>query len=131
MFWTDWSENPHIGKAGMDGSQQRYIIQEGLGWPNALTIDYHDHLIFWADAREDYIACADLEGKNRRVILSRSKIPSLSLHHVFAIAVFEDSIYWTDWETKSIEKCDKYGFPGNGTGCKRLVNMIHRYYIYI
>ncbi|CAH1393043.1 unnamed protein product [Nezara viridula] len=126
LFWSDWSENPHIGKAGMDGSQQRYIIQEGLGWPNALTIDYDDQLIFWADAREDYIACADLEGKNRRIILSRSKIPSLSLHHVFAIAVFEDSIYWTDWETKSIEKCDKYGFPGNGTGCKRLVNMIHR-----
>ena len=122
MFWTDWGSNVHIGKAYMDGSRPSVIVNSSLGWPNALTIDYNTNELFWADAREDYIAVSDLNGHNIRIVASRSKIPNLQLHHVFAITLWEDFIYWTDWETKSVEKCHKY--LGNHT--KQIFNMIHR-----
>ncbi len=30
------------------------------------------------------------------------------LAHIFAITVFEDYIYWTDWEHSSIRRAHKY-----------------------
>ncbi|KAK9679907.1 Low-density lipoprotein receptor repeat class B [Popillia japonica] len=122
MYWSDWGKDVHIGKAGMDGSNPQMIIRENLGWPNSLTIDYETEELFWADAREDYIAVSDLNGNNIRIIASRTKSPDLKLHHVFAITVWEDYIYWSDWETKSVERCHKY--LGNQT--KTLSAMVHR-----
>ncbi|XP_001985922.2 low-density lipoprotein receptor-related protein 1 isoform X2 [Drosophila grimshawi] len=122
IYWSDWGDNPHIGKAGMDGSQPRMIIRENLGWPNALTISFETQQIFWGDAREDTISVSDLDGKNTRLLLARSINPNLNLHHIFAIAVWEDRIYWSDWETKSIEYCNKY----DGQNCSTLITTIHR-----
>lgn len=34
--------------------------------------------------------------------------PFDAVHHIFALTVFEDQLYWTDWVTKSIERCHKY-----------------------
>lgn len=111
-----------LGKAGMDGSGQQVIVNSSLGWPNALTISFETQELFWADARDDYIAVSDLNGQNIHIIASREKNPSLQLHHVFAIDVWEDFIYWTDWETKSIEKCHKY----TGDQCQSLLLTVHR-----
>lgn len=106
----------------MDGSNSQVLIQDKLGWPNALTISFETDEIFYGDAREDFIAVCDFEGKNRRIVASRSATPKLSLHHIFALAVWEDRVYWTDWETQSIEYCHKY----TGTNCSRLVHTVHR-----
>nr|XP_018901907.1 PREDICTED: prolow-density lipoprotein receptor-related protein 1 [Bemisia tabaci] len=122
MFWTDWGEKAHIGKATMSGGNPRMIVTHNVGWPNALTISFETDEIFWADAREDYIAVANLDGQNVRIVHSREKNQFLSLHHVFSIAVFEDYIYWSDWETKSIERCYKYG----GSNCTSVGKFIHR-----
>ncbi|XP_069676734.1 low-density lipoprotein receptor-related protein 1 isoform X1 [Periplaneta americana] len=122
MYWTDWGDRPYIGKAGMDGSGQRILVNDSLGWPNALTISYETNELFWADAREDYIAVSDLEGNNRKIILSRERDSKVMLHHIFALTVLEDYLYWTDWETKSVERCHKY----NGTDCSTLTTTVHR-----
>ena len=40
MYWTDWSPQSRIEKAGMDGSNRRVIVDTGQGgWPNGLTVD--------------------------------------------------------------------------------------------
>lgn len=122
MYWTDWGSNVHIGKAEMDGSNPRVIVNTSLGWPNALTIAYDTQELFWADAREDYIAVSDLNGNNIRIVASRSKNPQLQLHHVFAIAVWENYVYWTDWETKTVERCHRY----KGDNCMSLLSTLHR-----
>lgn len=106
----------------MDGSDPKVIINSSLGWPNALTVAYDTDELFWGDAREDYIAVSDLDGKNIRIIASRTRMPTLQLHHVFAIAVWEDFVYWTDWETKSVERCHKY----RGDQCSSLLSTVHR-----
>lgn len=123
MYWTDWGDKPYIGKANMDGTNFRYLVNDSLGWPNALTISYETNELFYADAREDYIAMCDLEGQNRRIILSRTINPDVKLHHVFAMTVFEDYIIWTDWELKTVEECKKY----SGTHCNTLMTqLVHR-----
>ncbi|CAG0883349.1 unnamed protein product [Darwinula stevensoni] len=121
MYWTDWGENPHIGRAGMDGSEGKYIMTDNLVWPNALAIDYVTEEIFWADAKLDYIGVADLDGNKRKTVLSLGET-SGAVHHVFAITVFEDYLYWTDWETKSVEKCNKH----NGSERKTLLMSEHQ-----
>lgn len=73
MYWTDWGSRPYIAKAGMDGSDVRIIVNETLGWPNAITISYETQEIFWGDAKLDYISVADLDGKNRQIVLDRSE----------------------------------------------------------
>lgn len=40
MFWTDHQQpTSHIGRANMDGSDQRDIITDAV-WPNGLALDY-------------------------------------------------------------------------------------------
>lgn len=73
MYWSDWGAHPHIGRAGMDGSAREVLISAGLGWPNALTVVPASEELYFADAREDYIAVADLDGKRVRVLFSRGE----------------------------------------------------------
>ncbi|XP_027843018.2 low-density lipoprotein receptor-related protein 1 [Aphis gossypii] len=122
MYWTDWGEVPYIGKAGMDGSEPKAIVNESLGWPNALVISLATEELFWADAKEDYIAYSDLDGNNRHVIMSRKMDPFINLHHVFAITLFENFVYWSDWETKNIHKCHKY----SGQECRNVTSLVYR-----
>lgn len=65
LYWSDWGDNPHIGRIGMDGTNRSVIIEDKITWPNGLTLDFINDRIYWADAREDYIEFASLDGTNR------------------------------------------------------------------
>ncbi|XP_055345561.1 prolow-density lipoprotein receptor-related protein 1-like [Paramacrobiotus metropolitanus] len=113
LYWSDWGTNAHIGKMAMDGGSPPFRLildRTELFWPNALTIDYVTNTLFWADAHLDYIAMADLNLQNRRRIRSnsQSQTPTERLGHVFAMSVFEDFLYWTDWESKQIHRAHKF-----------------------
>ncbi|KAL0151236.1 hypothetical protein M9458_053427, partial [Cirrhinus mrigala] len=116
LYWSDWGDNPHIGRIGMDGTNRSVIIQDKITWPNGLTLDFINDRIYWADAREDYIEFASLDGSNRHTVLSQD-IP-----HIFAMTLFEEYIYWTDWETKSINRAHKT----LGTNKTMLISTLHR-----
>lgn len=45
-----------------------------------------------------------------------------NLPHPFALTVFEDTVYWTDWNTRTVEKGNKY----DGSDREALVNTTHR-----
>ncbi|KAM4794631.1 prolow-density lipoprotein receptor-related protein 1 [Rhinophrynus dorsalis] len=116
LYWTDWGDNSLIGKIGMDGTNRSVIVDSKITWPNGLTLDYVNSRIYWADAREDYIQFANLDGTNRHTVLSQD-IP-----HIFALTLFEDYIYWTDWETKSINRAHKT----TGANKSMLISTLHR-----
>lgn len=46
------------------------------------------------------IESASLDGSHRRAIISH-------LPHPFSLTQYQDYIYWTDWETKTIERANK------------------------
>lgn len=105
MFWTDWGEVPKIERAGMDGDRKTrsIIINKNIHWPNGLTIDYADNKIYWADAKVKYIASCDYDGKNHREVVAGEKI----LSHPFALTLSDRTLFWTDWQERSIFSCDK------------------------
>lgn len=67
LYWTDWGDHSLIGRIGMDGSGRSVIVDTKITWPNGLTLDYVTERIYWADAREDYIEFASLDGSNRHI----------------------------------------------------------------
>ena len=52
----------------------------------------------------------------------RGRTPSAHVQHIFALTVFEDFIYWSDWETGTIERAHKY----TGKQNKTLITTVHR-----
>ncbi|XP_021094201.1 low-density lipoprotein receptor-related protein 2 isoform X1 [Heterocephalus glaber] len=116
IYWADWGQHAYIGRVGMDGANKSVIISTKLSWPNAITIDYTNDLLYWADAHLGYIEYSDLEGHHRHTVYDGI------LPHPYALTVFENTIYWTDWNTRTVEKGNKY----DGSDRVVLVNTTHR-----
>ena len=63
VFWVDCCESPYIGRVGMDGRGQVVIIDKEIYSPTALTIDYTNKRLYWAD--DNHILFANMEGSQR------------------------------------------------------------------
>ena len=85
----------------MDGSQRLILHSEHISWPNALTIDFPTNTIYWADAKLHIIESSDVNGRNRRPVLTAGVL------HPFGMTVFENRLYWSDWNTKAIVSTGK------------------------
>ena len=105
MFWTDWGSTPKIERATLAGTNRTLLINltsSVQNWPNAIILDYLEDRIYWIDAWVDAIDSADLDGNNRRAISSQVH-PSRDMHP-FDFTVYNDVLYWSDWNTDSIER---------------------------
>lgn len=107
MFWSDWGKEAKIERAGLDGSHRQTIVSYDIKWPNGLTLDLVRRRVYWVDAKLNLISSCDYDGAGRRQIL---RSPD-TLHHPFSISVFEDFVYWTDWDKQAIFRANKF----NGT----------------
>lgn len=108
IFFT--GSKPSIERSYMDGADRKSIITDSIFWPNGLTIDYITQKLYWTDAKHHVIESAHMDGSGRKKVISKG------LHHPYAITVFEDYIYWTDWHFKSISLANK----ANGRGFKTI-----------
>lgn len=70
----------------MDGSNRRVIADTHLFWPNGLTIDYAGHRLYWVDAKHHVIERADLDGRNRKAVISQGKM-SVTLTKGYKLAM--------------------------------------------
>ncbi|GAB0191315.1 low-density lipoprotein receptor-related protein 1B [Grus japonensis] len=68
LYWIDCCEYPHIGRVGMDGSSQTVVIETQISRPMALTIDYVNHRLYWAD--ENHIEFSDMDGSHRHKVMN-------------------------------------------------------------
>ncbi|GAB1610066.1 low-density lipoprotein receptor-related protein 1B-like isoform X1 [Argonauta hians] len=103
MYWTNWNiKSPSIQRAILGGYDVNPIITTDIHMPNALAIDHKAQKLFWADARLDKIERCNLDGSDRRVIVTA--VP----RHPFALAVYGDFIYWTDWILKAVLRVNKH-----------------------
>ncbi|XP_016375775.1 low-density lipoprotein receptor-related protein 1B-like [Sinocyclocheilus rhinocerous] len=99
VFWIDCCENPHVGRVGMDGQGQGVIVNKEIYSPSALTIDYTNKRIYWAD--DNHIFFATMDGSQRH------RVPHDHIQGVMGLTLFEDFIYWTDGKSKSLRRAHK------------------------
>lgn len=92
-----------IERAGMDGTNRKTIANTAVYWPNALTLDYPTRQIYWGDAHLDYIGAMSYDGKNRRRVLGYPRVV-----HPFAITVFRNDLYFSDWTRHAVVKVEKF-----------------------
>lgn len=109
LFWTDWeSGRPRIESCSMSGEERRVVVRVDAvsdgAWPNGLTLDYAAERLYWIDARSDSIHTARYDGSDPREILRGHE----TLSHPFAIALFDNHVYWTDWRTNSVVRANKW-----------------------
>ena len=93
-----------IGRCSMDGLGCKVLVNENITWPNAITLDYINQKVYWADASHDLIFVVDYSGDNRRVVAGgpgQDPIP-----HPFAITLYRSFLYVTDWRDQEVYKVD-------------------------
>lgn len=102
LFWTDWGANPMVATASMDGKFSRPLITRNIIWPNGLALDWPNDRLYWVDAKFQSIDSCKLDGSDRRRVIEKVS------NHPYGIAVFQDQVFWSDWESNSIQSCDKF-----------------------
>ena len=91
----------------MDGKNRTVLHNTALRWPNALTLDYQSQILYWADASLDKIESSNVDGSNR-ILLS-----TVGVDHPYGMAVFGNTLYFTDWNGPSVKAMNISG--GNAT----------------
>ncbi|XP_037825188.1 low-density lipoprotein receptor-related protein 6 [Lucilia sericata] len=101
LIWTDWGEYPKIERASMDGDPltRMTLVKDNIFWPNGLTVDLKNDLIYWADGHLKFIDVMKLDGSNRRNIVNNLKYP-------YSLTYFDSRLYWTDWAQGSLNVYD-------------------------
>lgn len=95
MVWSDWGgEQVRIERADMDGSRRAILVNKDLGWPNGITITKSGRIV-WADSKQHTIEMIDMNGANRQKLVENLPSP-------YGVALIEDYLYWTDWQSKAI-----------------------------
>lgn len=103
MYWTDWGTTPKIARGRLDNNYNVDTIVTGqLKWPNGLVIDAASQKLFWADAGMDKIEYSNLDGHGRSELLSAPHV-----RHPFSLAILNNRLFWSDWETSGIHSVDK------------------------
>ncbi|XP_065055467.1 low-density lipoprotein receptor-related protein 4-like isoform X1 [Rhopilema esculentum] len=110
LYWTDWGKEAGIERISMDGelATREKVISKDIGWPNGLTLDIAQNKMYWVDAKLKRLEVANLDGSGRKIIGNYIDFP-------FAIAHFENYLYWSNWRTHSVHKVDKFKSPGSSS----------------
>ncbi|XP_033004136.1 low-density lipoprotein receptor-related protein 6 isoform X2 [Lacerta agilis] len=123
IYWSDVSEEAiKRTEFNKSGSVQNVVIS-GLLSPDGLACDWLGEKLYWTDSETNRIEVSNLDGSLRKVLfwqeLDQPRAIALdpargqavikgSLPHPFALTLFEDTLYWTDWTTRSVLACNKY-----------------------
>jgi len=109
LAYTNWDDDldhhPHIGLAGMDGEELEILVNDSIRWPNGLAFDMPSNRLFWGEAYFDALESIRLDGTGRVSMKPATNFMSL---HPFSVAVFEDTIYWSDYGIQDIQSCHKF-----------------------
>ncbi|XP_064121495.1 nidogen-like isoform X2 [Macrobrachium nipponense] len=102
LFWSDWNrEGAKIEVSGLDGSHRRKLVEKDIMLPNSLVIDYDLENLCWADAGTHKIECVNLDGNERRVVMTEARYP-------FGLTILGQDFYYTDWNDTKIHTVDRY-----------------------
>ncbi|XP_037029978.1 low-density lipoprotein receptor-related protein 4 isoform X2 [Bradysia coprophila] len=102
MFWSDWGSTPVIERANMDGSNRVSIVTQNLLYPNGLAVDQMNSRLYFVDGGIKTLEYVSFDGTDRKTLISTG------LLHPFGMDIYGHKVYWTDWETQSVDMADKF-----------------------
>ena len=68
----------------MSSRQQVLFGNDTVGWPNGVTIDYQSEKIYFVDAKLEFVASADFNGKNLRKLVVCNSIFKRNIYITYA-----------------------------------------------
>ncbi|CAG4939042.1 unnamed protein product [Colias eurytheme] len=98
MFWADWMDRPLIMTSVMDGTHPEILVDVLGGYATGLALDAANDRLYFVDGT---IRVVKLFDKN---VYSLFEEP---YHHPYTISIFENTVYWSEWTTKTIQTSDK------------------------
>uniref|UniRef100_A0A8C9FJH3 Epidermal growth factor n=1 Tax=Pavo cristatus TaxID=9049 RepID=A0A8C9FJH3_PAVCR len=101
LFWTEMGIHPQIASSSLEGIDRRVIASIGLVHPSGIALDYLANKLYWCDAKQSVVESANLDGSGRRILAQND------VGHPFAVAVFEDHLWFSDWARPSLMRVDK------------------------
>ncbi|XP_012665796.1 pro-epidermal growth factor [Otolemur garnettii] len=101
LFWTDMGINPRIESSSLQGFGRLVIASADLIEPSGITIDFLTDKLYWCDAKQAVIEMANLDGSERQ------RIAQNDVGRPFAVAVFEDHVWFSDWAMPSVIRVNK------------------------
>ncbi|KAG7300688.1 hypothetical protein JYU34_015013 [Plutella xylostella] len=102
MYWLDYLDRPVIMRANMDGSNAHVLTDDIKGSPTGLALDAANDRLYYVDK---HIVSMRLDNKGSYIFLNDA------LGHPYSLAVFENSVYWSDWTSNTIQVADKVHPP--------------------
>lgn len=118
VFWTDWGHKPMIARSGMDGSSPAPFVSDKIQWPGGLALDTCNERVYWVDTKLEIVESIKLDGTDRRTILTEV------LKHPYALAIFEENLYWSDFVNSEILSCNKF----TGKNIQKIVYSRNHYF---
>jgi len=70
VYWTDVITESIKTAPLKNGSAQKVVINESLHTPDGISVDWVNRKLYWTDTGTDVIEVADLNGRNRLVLVN-------------------------------------------------------------
>ncbi|XP_072924992.1 very low-density lipoprotein receptor-like [Hemitrygon akajei] len=104
VYWADVGKPAKIERAGMDGVGRSTLVSIGIEKPTGLSLDFIKNRLYWVDAGLHEVFYLELNGYHQRSVLHSKKY----LTNPFGLAVFENCIYWSDEESRTLYSAEKF-----------------------
>lgn len=98
MYWADWQGHSVIMSARMDGSKPEVLVDSLQAFATGLMIDSPNGRLYYVDKTIKVL------------VISTKQVYTLfnePFHHPYSISVFENTVYWSDWTSNTIQTTDK------------------------
>ena len=115
MYWSDWGVVAKIERASLDGRSSQTLHGSQLVWPNGLTLDYQNQVLYWIDGSLDKIESSNVDATNRRLIATFAS--STLNYQGFSLSFFNNTLYWSDWGRDMI-----FSIFANGSSLTALIH---------